>query len=57
MTVLTMRYPRGHFVVTGPDIEPLTSRHAERLRTDAQSIIPARPSIKEIGANAVKRAK
>ena len=57
MTVLTMRYPRGHFVVTGPDIEPLTSRHAERLRTDAQSIIPARPSIKEIGANDVKRAK
>ena len=23
MTVLTMRYLRGHFVVTGPDIEPL----------------------------------
>ena len=22
MTVLTMRYLRGHFVVTGPDIEP-----------------------------------
>jgi hypothetical protein len=28
MTVLTMRFQRGHFVVTGPDIEPLkfTSR-------------------------------
>ena len=23
MTTLTMRYMRGHFIVTGPDIEPV----------------------------------
>ena len=43
MTVLTMRYLRGHFVVTGPDIEPRNSSHAEGLRTGAPSIIRARP--------------
>jgi hypothetical protein len=26
MTVLTMRYQQGHFVVSGPDIEPVKFR-------------------------------
>ena len=44
MTVLTMRYLRGHFVVTGPDIEPLKfkSRREAKDWCDT-SIIRARP--------------
>jgi hypothetical protein len=43
MTVLTMRYLRGHFVVTGPDIEPLKFKSRRETRTGATSIIRARP--------------
>ena len=44
MTVLTMRYLRGHFVVTGPDLQPLELESQIMLRTGATtSIIRARP--------------
>ena len=32
MTVLTMRYLRGHFVVTGPDIEPMKFKSRREAR-------------------------
>lgn len=57
MTVLTMRYLRGHFVVTGPDIEPLKfkSRREAKVKVWCAEHHQGSP-IKEIGANAVKRA-
>jgi hypothetical protein len=53
MTVLTMRYLRGHFVVTGPDIEPLNSSHAKDWCDDEHH---QGSPIKEIAADAVNRA-
>jgi hypothetical protein len=54
MTVLTMRFQRGHFVVTGPDIEPL--KFKSRREAKDWCAEHHRAPIKEIGANAVKRA-
>ena len=31
MTTLTMRYMRGHFIVTGPDIEPVRFKSRREL--------------------------
>ena len=55
MTVLTMRYLRGHFVVTGPDIEPLKFKSRRGAKDWCAEHHQGSP-IKEIGANAVKRA-
>jgi len=55
MTVLTMRYLRGHFVVTGPDIEPLKLKSRREAKDWCDEHHQGSP-IKEIGANAVKRA-
>ena len=55
MTTLTMRYMRGHFIVTGPDIEPVMfkSRHeAREWCTEHHAGSP----IREVGANSSKRA-
>jgi hypothetical protein len=32
MTVLTMRYQRGHFVVSGPDVEPVEFKTRSEAR-------------------------
>jgi hypothetical protein len=55
MTVLTMRYLRGHFVVTGLDIEPLKFKSRRGAKDWCAEHHQGSP-IKEIGANAVKRA-
>ena len=55
MTVLTMRYLRGHFVVTGPDIEPQKFKSRRGAKDWCAEHHPGSP-IKEIGANAVRRA-
>ncbi len=43
MTVLTMRRIRDHFVVTGPDIEPLTFKTRYEARKWCR-YSPSRPS-------------
>jgi hypothetical protein len=48
MTTLTMRYIKGDFVVTGPDISQPSSRRAERPRTGAWRITRARPSKRSV---------
>ena len=53
MTVLTIL--RGHFVVTGPDIEPLKLKSRREAKDWCDEHHQGSP-IKEIGANAVKRA-
>jgi len=47
-----MRFRRGHFIVTVPDIEPLKFESRREAR-DAPSLTPGSP-IQEIGADAVK---
>ncbi len=54
MSTLTMRYMRGYFVVTAPDIEPVMSSRAAKQGTGAPNIIPS--PIGEVGANSSKRA-
>ena len=44
MTILTMRVIRGHFVVTGPDIEPVKFNSGREAKNRAGTIIPAHPS-------------
>ena len=53
MTVLTIL--RGHFVVTGPDIEPLKFKSRREAKDWCDEHHQGSP-IKEIGANTVKRA-
>jgi hypothetical protein len=43
MTTLSMRYMRGDFVVTGPDIEPLKFKSRREAKDCAPSIIPVHP--------------
>ena len=38
MTTLTLRYIKGDFVVTGPDIEPTRFKTRERPRTGAGAL-------------------
>jgi hypothetical protein len=49
MTTLSMRYLRGDFVVTGPDIEPV------RFKTRREAWVSGSP-VKVAGADATKRA-
>ena len=44
MTTLTLRYIKGHFVMTGPDIEPTRFKTRRDLRTGAWRTTRARPS-------------
>jgi hypothetical protein len=55
MTVLIMRYMRGDFVVTGPDIEPVKFKSRREAKDWCAEHHPGSP-IKEIGADAAKRA-
>jgi hypothetical protein len=48
MTVLTMRRIRDHFVVTGPDIEPLMFRTRYEAREWCKEHHPGSP-IREVG--------
>jgi hypothetical protein len=59
MTILTMRYARGAFVVTGPDIDPAKFKSRREARDWCAQYYPGSP-ITEIGADAstrVTRAK
>ncbi len=55
MTTLTMRYMRGHFVVTAPDIEPLMFKSRREARDWCAEHHPGSP-LREVGANLSKRA-
>ena len=54
MTTLTMRYIKGHFVVTGPDIEP-TRFKTRRERTGAWRTTRARPSKRSVRSTTPQR--
>ena len=49
-----MRFRRGHFIVTGPDIEPRKFESRREARDWCAEPHPGSP-IQEIGADAVKR--
>jgi hypothetical protein len=48
MTTLTLRYIKGDFVVTGPDIEPVRFKTRREARDWCAAHYPGAP-IKEIG--------
>ena len=48
MTTLTMRYIKGDFVVTGPDIEPTRFKTRREAKDWCEAHYPGSP-IKEIG--------
>ena len=52
---MTMRYMRGHFIVTGPDIEPVMFKSHPEAREWCAEHHPGSP-IREVGANSSKRA-
>jgi hypothetical protein len=54
MTTLTMRYIRGGFVVTGPDIEPVKFKTRREAKDWCAQHYPGSPI--KIGADAAKRA-
>jgi hypothetical protein len=54
MTVLTMRRIRGHFVVTGPDIEPVTFKTRAEARDWCRAHYQGSP-VREIGKKAAAR--
>jgi len=54
MTTLTLRYIKGDFVVTGPDIEPLRFKTRREAKDWCRTHYPGSP-ITEIGANRLKR--
>jgi hypothetical protein len=54
MTTLTLRYQRGHYVVTGPDIEPVKFKSRREARDWCAQNHSGSP-IREIGADAAKR--
>jgi hypothetical protein len=56
MTILTMRVIRGHFVVTGPDIEPVKFNSRREAKEWCWDHHPGSP-IREIGAHAKRVAK
>jgi hypothetical protein len=41
MTTLTLRYIKGDFVVTGPDIQSAKFSRVEKRKTGARRTIPA----------------
>jgi hypothetical protein len=53
MTVLTMRRVRDHFIVTGPDIEPVTFETRREARDWCYVHFRGSP-IREVGAGARK---
>ena len=55
MTTFTMRLMRGHFVVTGPDIEPMKFKSRPEARDWCKVHYPGSP-ITEIGPPGGKRA-
>jgi hypothetical protein len=55
MTVLTLRYQRGHFTVSGPDVEMRKFDTRREARDWCVAHYPGSP-IKEHGAAAAKRA-
>jgi hypothetical protein len=55
MTTLSMRYMRGDFVVTGPDIEPLKFKSRREAKDWCAEHHPGSP-IKEFGADVARRA-
>jgi hypothetical protein len=55
MSTLTMRYMRGYFVVTAPDIEPVMFKSRREARDWCAEHHPGSP-IREVGANSSKRA-
>jgi hypothetical protein len=55
MTVLTLRYQRGHFTISGPDIAMRKFETRREARDWCAENYPGSP-IKEHGANAAKRA-
>jgi hypothetical protein len=55
MTTLTMRYMRGHFIVTGPDIEPVMFKSRREAKDWCTEHHPGSP-IREVGAKSSKRA-
>jgi hypothetical protein len=55
MTTLTMRYVKGNFIVSGPDIEPLKFKTRREAKGWCMAYYPGSP-IREIGADAAKRA-
>ena len=55
MTTLTMRYSKGHFVVTGPDVPPMRFKSRPEARDWRKAHYPGSP-ITEIGRDASRRA-
>jgi hypothetical protein len=55
MTVLTMRSRRGHFVITGPSIEPIKFKTRRQAPDWCAENYPDSP-LHEVGAVAVRRA-
>jgi hypothetical protein len=55
MTTLTLRDQRGHFTVTGPNIEPLKFKSRREAKDWCARSNPARPSKKTV-PDAAKRA-
>jgi hypothetical protein len=55
MTTLTMRMIKGHFVVSGPDVEPMKFKARPEARDWCRTHHPGSP-IKEVGAGDAKRS-
>jgi hypothetical protein len=55
MTTLTLRYQRGHFTVSGPDVEMGKFDTRREARDWCAQNYPGSP-IREYGADAAKRA-
>jgi hypothetical protein len=51
MTTFTMRYIKGHFVVTGPDVPPMQFKSRPEARDWCKTHYPGSP-IKESGRDA-----
>ena len=49
MTTLTLRFINGHFVVTGPDFEPMKFASRREAKTGAAGIIRAYRSLRSGG--------
>ena len=54
MTTLTLRFINGHFVITGPDIEPMKFKSRREAKDWCRTHYPGSP-IREIGRDASER--
>jgi hypothetical protein len=52
MTTLTLRYIKGHFVVTGPDIEPTRFKTRREAKDWCVAHYPARPAKRSVRSTA-----